>query len=350
MGGVGEPGPADLKSAGLTWISDSSPGWSRQRRGRGFSYLDTGGQVIRDPAVREHVQSLVIPPAWQDVWISPRASGHLQATGRDDRGRKQYIYHPAWRELRDTAKYASLSEFASQLPKLRRRLSRDLAAGSSTPDRQTVTAATVSLLDRTLIRVGNSRYATSNGSYGLTTLQDEHVQVEGDELQFRFRGKSGQEFDVSLRNRRLAKIVRHCQELPGQELFQFETATGVLQVMASDDVNTYLRDTMGENHSAKDFRTWAGTVMTAEKLFNAGEAATDTAAKRNVTAAIRFTAGRLGNTMAVSRKCYVHPKIVARYMAGDFIGEFGDALESARGKPGSGLRVAEAATLAFITE
>lgn len=350
MGLAGELDPAELKSAGLTWISDSQSGWSRQRRGRGFSYLDTDGQVIRDPAVRDRLRSLVIPPAWQDVWISPRASGHLQATGRDERGRKQYIYHPAWRELRDTAKYAGLTEFASQLPQLRRRLNRDLAAAGSTPDRQTVTAAIVSLLDRTLIRVGNSRYAISNGSYGLTTLQDEHVQVDGDELQFTFRGKSGQAFDVSLRNRRLAKIVRHCQELPGQELFQFETDAGELQVVASDDVNAYLRDTMGENHSAKDFRTWAGTVMTAEKLFAADEAASDTAAKRNVTAAIRFTAGRLGNTLAVSRKCYVHPKIMDSYLAGEFTSSYGAALDAARKQQRSGLRLAEAATLQFITE
>ena len=347
---VGAPDQAALEDAGLTYSSDSKPGWTRRRRGRGFSYLNTKGEAIRDERVRERLAGLVIPPAWQHVWISPRPSGHIQATGRDERGRRQYIYHPDWRDMRDTAKYGGLTGFADQLPQLRRRLSRDLAAASDPPDRQTVTAALVSLLDRTLIRVGNSRYTNENGSYGLTTLTDDHVQVDGAELQFNFIGKSGKEHEITLRNRRLAKIVRQCQELPGQELFQFEAESGGLHVITSEDVNAYLRETLGNDRSAKDFRTWAGTVMTAEKLHEADAPGSESAAKRNVTAAIRSTAARLGNTLAVCRKCYVHPKVVDSYMEGSFVTDFAGALEKARGQPVSGLRVAEAATLHLLAD
>lgn len=347
---VGGLDQAALKEAGLTYSSDSRPGWTRQRRGRGFTYLNAQGEIIRDPKVRERITGLVIPPAWRDVWISPKANGHIQATGRDERGRKQYIYHPDWRDMRDTAKYGGLTGFAEQLPRLRRRLSRDLANASDPPDRQTVTAAIVSLLDRTLIRIGNSRYANENGSYGLTTLTDDHVHIEGEELHFNFVGKSGKEHEITLRNQRLAKIVRQCQELPGQELFRYENGSGDLHVINSDDVNAYLREIMGGDRSAKDFRTWAGTVMTAAKLHEAGEASSESAAKRKVTSAIRFTASRLGNTLAVCRKCYVHPKIVNSYMDGSFTDEFGLALERARSEPVGGLRVAEAATLNMLLD
>lgn len=346
---VGGLDQAALREAGLTYSSDSKPGWTRQRRGRGFSYLNTKNEIIRDPGIRKRLSGLVIPPAWQDVWISPRPNGHIQATGRDARGRKQYIYHPDWHDMRDTAKYGGLTGFAEELPRLRRRLSRDLAMAGDPPDRQTVTAAIVSLLDRTLIRVGNSRYVTENGSYGLTTLTDDHVHIEGAELQFSFVGKSGKEHEITLRNRRLARIVRQCQELPGQELFQFEDDSGSLHVINSDDVNAYLRETLGADRSAKDFRTWAGTVMTAEKLHEAGATSSESAAKRNVTAAIRFTAARLGNTLAVCRKCYVHPTVVDDYLDGSFSAEFPDALQQAREQPVNGLRVAEAATLALLT-
>ena len=282
------------------------------------------------------------------MWLCPRASGHIQATGRDARGRKQYIYHPQWREGRDTAKYAGLPGFAASLPRLRRRLARDLAAGAGTLDRRTVTAALVSLLDLTLIRVGNSRYATDNGSYGLTTLQGKHVEVSGDELQFTFVGKSGKEHEISLRNRRLAAIVRLCQELPGQDLFQFENEAGEPQVVRSDDVNAYLRESVGEEHSAKDFRTWAATVLTAQRLHAMGDATSASAAKRNVTAAVRATADRLGNTLAVCRRSYVHPAVLDTYVAGAFVDRFSSALEAARTERSEGLRVGEAATLRFL--
>lgn len=348
-----ESGAELLAEAGLTYSSDGRPGWTRRRRGRGFSYHDTRGNLIRDPAAHQRIEALVIPPAWTDVWICPRPSGHVQATGRDDRGRKQYIYHQLWREGRDTAKYASLPAFAAALPRLRRRLARDLAAnpaGNGPPDRRTVTAALVSLLDLSLIRVGNSRYASDNGSYGLTTLQGEHVQVSGDELQFDFVGKSGKRHEIALRNRRLAKIVRRCQELPGQDLFQFENEAGEPQVVRSEDVNAYLRESVGEEHSAKDFRTWAGTVLTAERLLAMGESTSDSAAKRNVTTAVRATAERLGNTLAVCRRCYVHPVVLDTYVAGEFVDRFESALAEARAERPDGLRVNEAATLRFLTE
>lgn len=348
-----ESGAELLEGAGLTYSTDNRPGWTRRRRGRGFSYHDTRGNLIRDAAAHQRIEALVIPPAWTDVWICPRSSGHVQATGRDDRGRKQYLYHPLWREGRDTVKYAGLPTFASALPQLRRRLARDLAAssaGSGLPDRRTVTAALVSLLDLTLIRVGNSRYASDNGSYGLTTLQGEHVEVSGDELQFNFVGKSGKEHEITLRNRRLAKIVRRCQELPGQDLFQFENEAGEPQVVRSDDVNAYLRESVGEEHSAKDFRTWAGTVLTAQRLHDIGDPTSENAAKRNVTAAVRGTAERLGNTLAVCRRCYVHPGVLDSYVAGEFVARFESALEAARTDRPDGLRLAEAATLGYLTE
>ncbi|HLU81933.1 MAG TPA: hypothetical protein VKZ43_00905 [Trueperaceae bacterium] len=341
------------EGAALTYSTDTRPGWTRRRRGRGFSYHDTRGKRIDDAAARRRIDSLAIPPAWTEVWICPRATGHIQATGRDARGRKQYIYHSLWREGRDTAKYASLTTFAAALPQLRRRLARDLAGvsnGSTTPDRQTVIAALVSLLDLTLIRVGNSRYASDNGSYGLTTLQGEHVDVHRDELQFDFVGKSGKRHAIMLRNRRLAKVVRMCQELPGQDLFQFENEAGEPQVVRSDDVNAYLRESVGAQHSAKDFRTWAGTVLTAQRLHDLGDPSSESAAKRNVTAAVRGTAERLGNTLAVCRRCYVHPVVLESYKEGQFGERFSAALEAARADRPDGLRVGEAATLRFLTE
>lgn len=345
---AGETTARALRDAGLRYSSDDKPGWTRRRRGSGFSFHNARGALIRDPARRRRILELVIPPAWTDVWINPDGKGHIQATGRDERGRKQYIYHPLWRELRDTAKYGGLSDFARQLPALRRRLARQLVEAGDKPDHQTVTAAIVSLLDRTLIRIGNSRYASENDSYGLTTLQDQHVEIDGEELLFRFTGKSGREHEVTLRNRRLARIVRQCQELPGQELFQYENDAGELQTVSSEDVNAYMRESMGDGHSTKDFRTWAGTVLTAQKLLELGKASSAAAARRNVTASVRFAADRLGNTLAVCRKGYVHPKVIDSYLAGDFVDEFSAALDEAREQRPDGLRVAEAATLRFL--
>lgn len=340
----------EARSAGLHYSGDSGPGLGRRRRGRGFSYHDASGALITDGEERERLQSLAIPPAWTDVWINPDPRGHLQATGRDEAGRKQYIYHPRWLESRAESKYGSLSDFAQHLPALRRRLRRHLAESPDTPDHRTVTAAVVSLLDRSLIRIGNRRYAQQNDSYGLTTLRETHVEVTGSELQFRFRGKSGQEHDVSIRNRSLARVVKSCLELPGQELFRYENEVGELRTVSSGDVNAYLHDVLGEGHSAKDFRTWAGTVLTAERL--AQLPPEDTAGKgrlkRELTAALRATAGRLGNTLAVCRSSYVHPAISDSWLEGTFRVSWADALEQARAGQPAELRLAEAATLNFL--
>ncbi len=342
-----DPHPAD-RVAGLSYSSDEQPGWTRRRRGRGFSYHDASGRLLRGERSLKRIRSLVIPPAWTEVWISPDAAGHLQATGRDERGRKQYLYHPLWSEVRGEAKFAKLTAFATELPSLRRRLQRDLADAGPTPDRTSVTAAIVRLLDLTLMRIGNVAYAEDNDSFGLTTLEDRHVKVKGQDMDFSFRGKSGQLHELSLRNKRLAGIVRRCQELPGQALFRFHTDDGDLQTISSEDVNAYLRETVGQEHSAKDFRTWAGTVMTAENLHGMGQAESITARKRNLVAAIRKTAGRLGNTPAVCREGYVHPKVMDRYLEGSFGGRFERALSRARQRGPEGLRLAEAATLHFL--
>lgn len=341
------PHPAD-RVAGLSYSSDEQPGWTRRRRGRSFSYHDAGGRLLRGERSLKRIRSLVIPPAWTEVWISPDPTGHVQVTGRDERGRKQYLYHPLWREVRDEAKFAGLTAFAAKLPALRRRLQRDLAAAEGTPGRITVTAAIVRLLDLTLMRIGNVAYAEDNDSFGLTTLEDRHVKVRGQELDFAFRGKSGQLHELSLRNRRLAGIVRRCQELPGQELFRYRGDDGGLQTIRSEDVNAYLRETVGPEHSAKDFRTWAGTVMTAENLAALGQAESATAAKRGLAAAIRKTAARLGNTPAVCREGYVHPQVVDRYLDGTFGERYKRALRRARRQWPEGLRLAEAATLHFL--
>jgi DNA topoisomerase-1 len=346
---VAEPTPESFaEEAGLVYSSDDRPGWSRRRQGQGFSYFDVQGKRITDERRRQRIRQLVIPPAWTDVWINPRSNGHLQATGRDERGRKQYLYHPRWREVRDEAKYENISGFARQLPHLRRRVARDLANFSGQPDRQTVTAALIKLLDTTLIRVGNSEYARQNDSYGLTTLHDEHVSINGELIEFSFRGKSGKEHEVSIRNERLARIVRQCQAIPGQELFQYEDEKGEHHVISSQDVNDYLHEATGSEYSAKDFRTWAGTVLTAEELFGLGPAASQSAAKRNVTAAIRCSARQLGNTPAVCRKSYVHPAILASYLEGSFSAQFESALQAARQDKPEGLRLAEAATLNLL--
>lgn len=341
---------SSAEAAGLIYSSDDAPGWTRRRQGRGFSYFDTAGERIRDAEARERIAQLVIPPAWTDVWINPLANGHLQATGHDERGRKQYLYHPRWREVRDHAKFESLTGFAQLLPRLRSRVQRDLALFSGTPDRRTVTAALVKLLDATLIRIGNSEYAQENESYGLTTLHDEHVNVQGALIEFTFRGKGGKEHEISLRNKRLARIVRNCQALPGQKLFQYEDEQGELHVISSHDVNSYLQEATERDYSAKDFRTWAGTVLTASKLHELEPATSATGLKRNVTAAIRSSAAHLGNTPAVCRKSYVHPAIISSYLNGTFNPAYQAALEAARRSKPDGLRLAEAATLKLLQD
>jgi DNA topoisomerase-1 len=296
---------------GLRHSTDRRPGITRRRSGRGFSYRDADGNVVRDRETLARIRSLAIPPAWTDVWICPYPNGHLQATGRDAKGRKQYRYHPRFRRRRDAAKFERLVAFANALPAIRSRVDEDLARPGLPKEK--VLAAVVRLLELTLIRVGNEEYARLNRSFGLTTLRDRHADVEGSSIRFRFRGKSGRQHEVGLRDRRLAAIVRKCRDLPGQELFQYVAPDGEPIDVGSDDVNDYLRS-IAPDVTAKDFRTWAGTVLAFRALRALDRPATDGQAKKNVVAAIRETAELLGNTPAVCRQAYVHPVVVDAYL------------------------------------
>ena len=303
------------REAGLSYVSDLLPGIRRRRSGRSFRYLDPDGRPLRDRATLKRIRSLVVPPAWTDVWICPSPRGHLQATGRDARGRKQYRYHPRWRQTRDEAKYDRLIDFGRALPGMRARVEADLARAGL--PREKVLASVVRLLETTLIRVGNREYARENRSFGLTTLRDRHVRVDGATVRFRFRGKGGKEHVVGLRDRRLSRIVRRCQELPGQELFQYLEPGGTRRSVGSDDVNAYLREIAGQEFTAKDFRTWAGTVLAAQALAEMEEEDGASGRKKNVVRAVEWVAERLGNTPTICRKCYVHPAVIAAYLDGE---------------------------------
>ncbi|MFZ1907733.1 MAG: DNA topoisomerase IB, partial [Burkholderiales bacterium] len=294
--------------AGLRYVTDGVAGIRRKRSGRGWAYYAPGGERISDPKVRRRLNSLAIPPAWSEVWICPDPEGHIQATARDARGRKQYRYHPSYREARDRSKFRRMLEFSEVLPVLRERVERDLRVGELSL--RQLLATVVRLLDRTLIRVGNDEYARENRSFGLTTLRRRHVKVEGSMLRFSFRGKSGVEHSVALADPRLARIIQRCQDLPGHELFQYLDAEGKRQTVNSDDVNAYLREITGRDVTAKDFRTWGGTMLAAVQLRAMGPAASRREADRNVVRAIDAVAERLGNTRAVCRKYYVHPALV----------------------------------------
>lgn len=303
------------KIAGLRYVNDDSPGIARRRRGKGFEYLDSDGKHIRDKEVLARIRSLAIPPAWKDVWICPRTNGHLQATGRDAKGRKQSRYHPRWREVRDETKYERMKLFGEALPRIREQVEKDLAL----PDlpREKVLATIVRLLETTFIRVGNVEYAKENHSYGLTTMRNKHVDVEGSTVRFKFQGKSGRRHVIDLNDRRLARIVKRCLDLPGYELFQYVDDDGTVHSVDSSDVNEYLRSITDQPFTAKDFRTWAGTVLASLALreFEAFDSATQ--AKKNVVAAIKTVAEQLGNTPAVCRKCYIHPTVLECYMCGE---------------------------------
>ena len=309
------PGPIDsARAAGLRYTTDAVPGITRRRSGSGFTYVTVSGRVLKDPAELHRIRSLVIPPAWEDVWICSDPRGHLQATGRDARGRKQYRYHPRWREVRDETKYYRLIGFAQILPAVRRRTDADLRRQGLPKEK--VLAAVVQLLEKTLIRVGNDEYARHNRSFGLTTLRDGHVEVSGARLTFAFRGKSGVEHEVDLDDRRLARVVKACRDLPGYELFQYLDEEGKRQSIESSDVNEYLRDITGEDFTSKDFRTWAGTVLAAKLLKDFEAFESDAQAKRNIVEAVEAVAKRLGNTKAVCRKCYIHPAVLEAYLDG----------------------------------
>jgi DNA topoisomerase-1 len=302
---------------GLRHVSDERPGITRRRQGTGFCYRDVQGRLVKDKAELRRIASIAVPPAWTDVWICPDPRGHIQATGRDQRGRKQYRYHPRWREVRDAAKYDHMLDFAEALPAIRTRVAEDMRRPGLARER--VLATIVHLLEATLIRVGNEDYAESNGSYGLTTLRARHVAVEGAELRFRFKAKGGREWRLRMTDRRIARIVRALQELPGQELFRYVDDEGAVRDVTSADVNDYLRDISGQEITAKDFRTWAGTVLAALALQEVGEFASPTAAKRQIKAAIGQVAARLGNTPTICRKCYVHPQLLDCYLDGSLV-------------------------------
>lgn len=305
------------KSAGLRYVSDTSRGIRRKKRGGGMVYVDAEGKVIRDAEVLARITSLAIPPAWRSVWICPIAHGHLQATGLDAKGRKQYRYHPRWREVRDETKYDRMLIFAKVLPKIRERVERDLARPGL--PREKILATVVRLLEATLIRVGNEEYARQNESFGLTTMRDRHVHVSGATMAFSFRGKSGIAHAIDLTDHRLATIVKKSQDLPGYELFQYIDPDGTRRSIDASDVNAYLKEAAGDDFTAKDFRTWAGTVLAARalKAFQAFDSHAQ--AKRNVVQAIESVAKRLGNTKAVCRKCYIHPAVIAQYMDGGLL-------------------------------
>jgi DNA topoisomerase-1 len=319
--------------AGLHYASDDSAGLSRRRSGKGFAYRNARGAPVRDAKTLERIRTLAIPPAWTDVWISADPHGHLQATGRDARGRKQHRYHPLFRAHREAAKFDRLTDFAKALPALRARVKRDMRKQGL--PREKVIAAIVHLLDTTLIRVGNDEYARSNKSYGLTTLKDQHAEVKGDKLRFVFTGKSGKSWRLTLKDRRVAKIVKAAQDLPGQRLFQYEDDNGAVQRVTSTDVNAYL----GDDITAKDFRTWGGTVLAAAALGAFDPPDGPTLARANIKAAIDEVASSLGNTPAICRKCYVHPGLLEAYEAGE--------LKLGRAKR-AGLSAHEASVLAFL--
>ncbi len=344
-----QPDPAAAaRAAGLHSVSDAEPGITRRRAGRAFSYRGAEGSLIKDRAELARIRRLAIPPAWSDVWICADGRGHLQATGRDARGRKQYRYHPDWRTVRDTAKFDRMLAFARALPRLRARLSEDQARRGL--PREKVLATIVSLLEVTLIRVGNQEYARDNRSYGLTTMRDRHVDFAGAEIIFEYRGKGGKRHRTSLRDRRLARIVRSCQEIPGQHLFQYIDEDGERQAVGSTDVNAYLQEVTGEPFTAKDFRTWAGTVLASLALSEFESFDSEAAAKRNVTRAIEEVAAELGNTAAVCRKSDVHPEILASYMEGSLLGLLQGRVERALREDLAGLRSEEAAVLALLQQ
>jgi DNA topoisomerase I len=305
------------EEAGLRYVSDEQPGYTRRRKGKSFQYFDTTGKLIRDEARLLRIRRLAIPPAYRKVWICPLPNGHVQATGRDDRGRKQYRYHERWRSIRDENKYDRILIFAAALPKIRRRVQADLRLPAL--KREKVLATVVQLLQRTFIRVGNEEYARQNKSFGLTTMKDHHVKVRGMKLRFQFRGKGGVQHEVDISDRRVAKIVRKLQDLPGQHLFQYFDDDGKLCEVTSQDVNDYLREITGEDFTAKDFRTWAGTVLTAMALTAQEKFASKKEATMNIKNAIAAAAKLLGNTPTICRKCYVHPAVLESYLSGDLI-------------------------------
>lgn len=346
----GEALPADpreaAEAAGLVYVTDEDRGIRRERKGEGFEYFKPNGDRLTDEATLERIRKLAIPPAYVDVWICPKANGHLQATGRDARGRKQYRYHPQFRELRESTKYEHMMEFARALPAIRAKLAQDMALRGL--PREKVLATVVHLLETTLIRVGNDDYARENKSYGLTTLRNPHVKVDGSELRFQFKGKSGKLWRLQVKDRRIAKIIRACQDLPGQRLFQYKDEEGEVREVTSADVNAYLQEITGRDVTAKDFRTWAGTVMAALALQEFEAFDSQATQKKNLKAAIERVSSRLGNTPTICRKCYIHPEVLNAYVEGNLALQVKAKVEKELAENLASLRPEEAAVLAML--
>jgi DNA topoisomerase-1 len=322
--------PADplgsASAAGLRYVTDGRPGITRRRRGSGWSYYSPAGELIRDAETRRRIAALAIPPAWTDVWICPDRNGHLQATGRDARGRKQYRYHARWREVRDATKFHRMIRFGESLPAVRARV--DAALRKRTLSREQVIATVVRLLETTCIRVGNDEYARENGTYGLTTLRRRHVEIEGSKMRFRFEAKGGKPVEVSVGDRRVARVLRDCQEIPGYELFRYVDEEGERRVVGSEDVNAFIRDAAGEDFTAKDFRTWVGTVHAFTRLCRLGPADDEAGTKRKSLLAIDWVAEQLQNTRAVCRSSYIHPLVLRSYEDGLLCELFVDGVPS----------------------
>jgi DNA topoisomerase-1 len=336
------------ETAGLLYVSDEEPGIRRRKSGKGFTYTKPDGKKIEDKATLDRIKSLAIPPAYTDVWICAKANGHIQATGRDAKGRKQYRYHPAFREVRESTKYEHMLEFAKGLPAIRKTIDEHMSLRGL--PREKVLATVVHLLENTLIRVGNADYVKQNKSYGLTTLRDPHVKVEGGELRFHFKGKSGKTWNLQVKDRRIAKIVKACQDLPGQDLFQYLDENGERQSVTSADVNAYLKEITGRDITAKDFRTWAGTVLAALALAEFEEFDNQAKAKKNIRAAIEKVSSRLGNTPSICRKCYVHPEVFSSYLDGGLLLEIKDEIETELREDLPSLKPEEAAVLTLLQE
>jgi DNA topoisomerase-1 len=334
------------ESAGLRYVSDERPGIRRKKAGSGFTYTRADGSRLTERDALKRLKALAIPPAWTDVWICPFSDGHIQATGRDAKGRKQYRYHPRFREVRESTKYERVVAFADELPAIRGKVREHMALRGL--PRKKVLATVVHLLETTLIRVGNDGYAKQNNSYGLTTLKNRHVAVDGNEVRFRFTGKSGKQWSLHVRDRRVAKIIRACQDLPGQELIQYVDEQGVCHDVTSTDVNDYLKEITGKNITAKDFRTWAGTVLAVMALSEFESFDSAAQAKRNLRSAIEKVSARLGNTPTICRKCYVHPEVLNSYMDGNLVLEIKSQAESELRNAVGSLKAEEAAVLAML--
>ena len=339
---------AQARSQGLRYVTDAKPGFTRKRYGKHFHFFDTRGERIRDEAVIARIRKLAIPPAYTKVWICPHANGHMQATGLDAKGRKQYRYHAEWRNLRDASKFSHILAFGDFLPKLRTVTAEHMSQRGLS--REKVLATVVTLLERTLIRVGNDEYARTNKSYGLTTLRHNHVDVSGHTIRFRFKGKSGKEWNLKLADRRIARVVRACADIDGQELFKYIDDNGQVRDVTSGDVNAYLKSITGEAFSAKNFRTWTGTVLAAMALQDYAVYDTEAQAKKNVVAAIERVSKKLGNTPTVCRKSYIHPQVIDAYMDGSLVEQISGEIDKAFRAQYEQLTPEEILILAFLKQ